>query len=156
MPPKRKRAQGTGETSHTESIAHGLENPPLTAAQIVELVATTVAQVLASRPDSQPPPDQQTEEIRKRREELENLRKERSSALPPPPAREVPFFDEVLDAELPQHFKYPNVGEYDGMGDPEEHLSRLENAALLHRYCQASCSQPSKNSNTCGNLSKIG
>ncbi|KZV48426.1 hypothetical protein F511_37767 [Dorcoceras hygrometricum] len=104
MPPKRTRAQGTGETSHMESISQGSENPPLTAAQIVELVATTMAQVLASRPDSQPPLDQQTEEIRKLREEIENLRKEKSSAPPSPPAREGPFSVEVLDAELPQHF----------------------------------------------------
>ncbi|KZV51149.1 hypothetical protein F511_06213 [Dorcoceras hygrometricum] len=72
--------------------------------------------------------------MRRMYEELENLRKEKSSAPPPPPAREVPFSDEVLEADLPQHFKYHNVGEYDGMGDPEEHLSRFENAALLHRY----------------------
>ncbi|KZV44873.1 hypothetical protein F511_32905 [Dorcoceras hygrometricum] len=53
---------------------------------------------------------------------------------PPPPAREVPFSTEVLAAELSQHFKFPNVGEFDGMGDPEEHLSRFENVALLHQY----------------------
>ncbi|KZV54199.1 hypothetical protein F511_35635 [Dorcoceras hygrometricum] len=53
---------------------------------------------------------------------------------PPPPALAVPFSTEVLVAELPQHFKLPNVGEYDGMGDPKEHLSRFENAALLHQY----------------------
>ncbi|KZV56851.1 hypothetical protein F511_27410 [Dorcoceras hygrometricum] len=32
MPPKRTISQGTGETSNTESIAQGSENPPLTAA----------------------------------------------------------------------------------------------------------------------------
>ncbi|KZV33635.1 hypothetical protein F511_12334 [Dorcoceras hygrometricum] len=151
MPPKRTRTQSNGENSNTESTAQGSENPALTSAQIAELVATTVAQILAGQHAPQPPPNlnQQAEEIRRMREELEarqaeemrkmyeeleNLRKEKSSAPPPPPVREVPFSDEVLEADLPQHFKYHNVGEYDGMGDPEEHLSRFENAALLHRY----------------------
>ncbi|KZV45419.1 hypothetical protein F511_42386 [Dorcoceras hygrometricum] len=131
MPPKRTRAQGTGETSNTKGIAQGSENPTLTAAQIAELVATTVAQILANQPESRPPPDQQSEKIRKLQEEIESLKRERSSAPPPPPAREVPFSAEVLAAELPQHFKFPNVGEYDGMGDPEEHLSRFENVTTL-------------------------
>ncbi|KZV14282.1 hypothetical protein F511_43849 [Dorcoceras hygrometricum] len=134
MPPKRTRAQGTGETSNTESTAQESENPTLTAAQIAELVATTVVQILANQLESCRQPDQQSEEIRKLQEEIESLTKERSSAPPPPPAREVPFSAEVLVAELPQHFKFPNMGEYDGMGDPEEHLSRFENAALLHQY----------------------
>ncbi|KZV36187.1 hypothetical protein F511_20086 [Dorcoceras hygrometricum] len=69
-------------------MTQGSENPTLTPAQIAELVATTVAQILADRTESQPPPDPQAEEIRKLREELENLRKERNSAPPPPPARE--------------------------------------------------------------------
>ncbi|KZV30822.1 hypothetical protein F511_37019 [Dorcoceras hygrometricum] len=167
MPPRRTKARGTEENSNTESTTQGSENSTLTHAQIAELVATTVAQILAGQPAPQPPPnlDQQVGEIRRMREELEtrqaeemrrmreelesqrveemrrmyeeleNLRTERNSAPPPPPAREVPFSTEVLDADLPQHFKYHNVGEYDGMGDPEEHLSRFENAALLHLCC---------------------
>ncbi|KZV51710.1 hypothetical protein F511_13122 [Dorcoceras hygrometricum] len=114
MPPKRTTAQGTGETSNTESIAQGSENPTLTAAQIAELVATMVAQILANKPEPCRQSDQQSEEIRKLQEEIESLRRERSSAPPPSPAREVPFSTEVLAAKLPQHFKFPNVGEYDG------------------------------------------
>ncbi|KZV51825.1 hypothetical protein F511_11202 [Dorcoceras hygrometricum] len=90
MPPKRNRAQGTGETSRIESMSQGSENPNLTVAQIAELVATTVAQILANRPESHTPPDQQSEEIKKLREEVERLREERSSAHPPLPAREIP------------------------------------------------------------------
>ncbi|KZV56009.1 hypothetical protein F511_12708 [Dorcoceras hygrometricum] len=141
MPPKRTRAQGTGETSRTESMSQGSENPSLTAAQIAELIATTGAHILADRPESHPPPDQQSEEIRKLREEIARLREERSSAPPPLSAREVPFSAEVLAAELPQYFKFPNVGEYDGMRDPDEHLSRFENAALLHKYVDLSSAE---------------
>ncbi|KZV55639.1 hypothetical protein F511_26803 [Dorcoceras hygrometricum] len=125
MPPKRSRAQGTGETSNTESTAQGSENPNLTTTQIAQLVAATVEQILANQPESHPPPDRQIEEIRKLQEEIARLREERNTGPTPPPAREVPFSPEVLAAELPQHFKFPNVGEYDGMGDLGEHLSRF-------------------------------
>ncbi|KZV47722.1 DNA binding protein [Dorcoceras hygrometricum] len=74
MPPKRTRAQRSGENSNTESTMQGSENPTLTPAQIAELVATTVAQILASQPTPQPQPDldQRAEEMRRMREELEN------------------------------------------------------------------------------------
>ncbi|KZV23489.1 hypothetical protein F511_41878 [Dorcoceras hygrometricum] len=126
-PPRRSRLQETGETSRTE-------NPPLTAAQIAQLVAATVEQILANRPKANPLPDEQADEIRGLREEVARLREARVAETPPLPARVVSFYTEVLAAELPQHFKFPNMGEYDGMGDLEEHLSRFENAALLHQY----------------------
>ncbi|KZV36033.1 hypothetical protein F511_31456 [Dorcoceras hygrometricum] len=102
---RHKCQQGSGADPDTQH----------TAAQIAQLVATTVEQILANRPESHPSPDQQSEEIRKLWEEIARLREERSSAPPPPPAREVPFSAEVLAVELPQHFKFSNVGEYDGM-----------------------------------------
>ncbi|KAL0411004.1 UNVERIFIED_CONTAM: hypothetical protein Slati_3690100 [Sesamum latifolium] len=36
--------------------------------------------------------------------------------------------------ELPLNCRTPAITEYDGVADPMEHLSRFENAALLHRY----------------------
>ncbi|KAL0411282.1 UNVERIFIED_CONTAM: hypothetical protein Slati_3717900 [Sesamum latifolium] len=36
--------------------------------------------------------------------------------------------------ELPLNCHTPAIAEYDGTSDPMEHLSRFENAALLHRY----------------------
>ncbi|KAL0456230.1 UNVERIFIED_CONTAM: hypothetical protein Slati_0962200 [Sesamum latifolium] len=36
--------------------------------------------------------------------------------------------------ELPANCCTPTIAEYDGTTDPPEHLSRFENAALLHRY----------------------
>ncbi|XP_073129264.1 uncharacterized protein, partial [Henckelia pumila] len=50
------------------------------------------------------------------------------------PVRNIPFSAEILESKLPKNFKFPHVGEYDGKGDPEEHLPRFENAALLHKY----------------------
>ncbi|XP_073025057.1 uncharacterized protein [Primulina eburnea] len=108
-------------------------------AELVRLITTTVEQVLAQRPDNNPPPGQdheaQRQEIQSLREEMERLKEERNAPpLPPLLARGIPFSAEILAAELPQNFRFPNVGEYDGSGDPEEHLSRFENAALLHQY----------------------
>ncbi|KZV38795.1 hypothetical protein F511_19845 [Dorcoceras hygrometricum] len=78
MPPKRTRAQRSGENRNTESTTQGSENTTLTLAQIAELVATTVAQILASQPAPQPQPnlDSRAEEMRRMREELENQRDE--------------------------------------------------------------------------------
>ncbi|KAL0413096.1 UNVERIFIED_CONTAM: hypothetical protein Sradi_1511300 [Sesamum radiatum] len=36
--------------------------------------------------------------------------------------------------KLPLNWKEPNLLEYDGTTDPQEHLSCFENIALLHRY----------------------
>ncbi|KAL0290206.1 UNVERIFIED_CONTAM: hypothetical protein Sradi_7054400 [Sesamum radiatum] len=36
--------------------------------------------------------------------------------------------------ELPMNCRTPAIAEYDDTLDPMEHLSRFENAALLHRY----------------------
>ncbi|KAL0453038.1 UNVERIFIED_CONTAM: hypothetical protein Slati_1281900 [Sesamum latifolium] len=36
--------------------------------------------------------------------------------------------------ELPLNWKEPNLPEYDGTTDPQEHLSCFENIALLHYY----------------------
>ncbi|XP_073152108.1 uncharacterized protein [Henckelia pumila] len=64
---------------------------------------------------------------------MENLKKKQSGYLATP-VRNIPFSAEILESELPKKFKFPHVGEYDGKGDPEEHMSRFENAALLHKY----------------------
>ncbi|KAL0411386.1 UNVERIFIED_CONTAM: hypothetical protein Slati_3728300 [Sesamum latifolium] len=46
----------------------------------------------------------------------------------------VPFTETVMADELPLNCRTPAIAEYDGTADPMEHLSRFENAALLHRY----------------------
>ncbi|KAL0458849.1 UNVERIFIED_CONTAM: hypothetical protein Slati_0512100 [Sesamum latifolium] len=46
----------------------------------------------------------------------------------------IPFTEEVMADELPVNYRTPAIAEYDGTIDPQEHLSRFENAALLHRY----------------------
>ncbi|KAL0440387.1 UNVERIFIED_CONTAM: hypothetical protein Slati_2521700 [Sesamum latifolium] len=45
----------------------------------------------------------------------------------------IPFTDEVMADELPVNCRTPTIAEYDGTTDPQEHLSRFENTALLHR-----------------------
>ncbi|KAL0455574.1 UNVERIFIED_CONTAM: hypothetical protein Slati_0896600 [Sesamum latifolium] len=46
----------------------------------------------------------------------------------------IHFTEEVMAAKLPVNYRTPAIAEYDGTTDPQEHLSRFENAALLHRY----------------------
>ncbi|KAL0439540.1 UNVERIFIED_CONTAM: hypothetical protein Slati_2437000 [Sesamum latifolium] len=46
----------------------------------------------------------------------------------------IPFTKTVMADELPLNCRTPAIAEYDSTTDPMEHLSRFENAALLHRY----------------------
>ncbi|KAL0394902.1 UNVERIFIED_CONTAM: hypothetical protein Slati_4456400 [Sesamum latifolium] len=46
----------------------------------------------------------------------------------------IPFTETVMADELLMNCRTPAIVEYDGTTDPMEHLSRFENAALLHRY----------------------
>ncbi|XP_073132975.1 uncharacterized protein [Henckelia pumila] len=100
------------------------------------LIAQAVQRALAERDEANiPHPDHNAhlEEIKKLKEEMEQLRKKQAGYLATT-IRNIPFTQEILDADLPKQFKLPHVGEYDGKGDPEEHLARFENAALLHKY----------------------
>ncbi|XP_073138061.1 uncharacterized protein [Henckelia pumila] len=45
-----------------------------------------------------------------------------------------PFSQEVIEEPLPSHYKSAKIREYDGGTDPEEHLTRFENVAMLHCY----------------------
>ncbi|KAL0322064.1 UNVERIFIED_CONTAM: hypothetical protein Scaly_2502800 [Sesamum calycinum] len=46
----------------------------------------------------------------------------------------IPFIEGVMADELPMNYRTLATAEYDGTTDPQEHLSRLKNAAWLHRY----------------------
>ncbi|KAL0411840.1 UNVERIFIED_CONTAM: hypothetical protein Slati_3773700 [Sesamum latifolium] len=46
----------------------------------------------------------------------------------------IPFTETVMADELPVNCRTPTITEYDGTTDPQEHLARFENTALLHRY----------------------
>ncbi|KAL2230570.1 UNVERIFIED_CONTAM: hypothetical protein Sindi_1651400 [Sesamum indicum] len=46
----------------------------------------------------------------------------------------VPFTNVVMANELPANCCTPAIAEYDGLTDPQEHLLRFKNVALLHRY----------------------
>ncbi|XP_073278611.1 uncharacterized protein [Primulina huaijiensis] len=65
--------------------------------------------------------------------EIRILRQQVGSRAPVP-KRGSPFSLAILKEGLPPNFRQSNVGEYDGYTDPEEHLGRFENAALLHQY----------------------
>ncbi|XP_075474704.1 uncharacterized protein LOC142505554 [Primulina tabacum] len=65
--------------------------------------------------------------------EIRRLREQVGSRAPVPKKR-GPFSLSILEEGLPPNFRQSNVGEYDGHTDPEEHLGRFENAAMLHQY----------------------
>ncbi|XP_074579566.1 uncharacterized protein LOC141836059 [Curcuma longa] len=52
-------------------------------------------------------------------------------------ANGTPFTRRILDEELPKHFRTPQFLDYNGSTDPEDHLGRFENAAMLHQYTDA-------------------
>ncbi|XP_075481216.1 uncharacterized protein LOC142521927 [Primulina tabacum] len=45
-----------------------------------------------------------------------------------------PFSDIIVREPLPEHFKSAKIKDCDGSSDPEEHLSRFKNMAMLHCY----------------------
>ncbi|XP_042409984.1 uncharacterized protein LOC121999362 [Zingiber officinale] len=53
------------------------------------------------------------------------------------PEEQVPFSTRVLGEKLPKGYKPPAIGEYDGSQDPEDHLRKFRNVALLHQYSDA-------------------
>ncbi|XP_042409901.1 uncharacterized protein LOC121999266 [Zingiber officinale] len=57
--------------------------------------------------------------------------------FPEDPDERVPFSARILNERLPKGYIAPLIGEYDGSKDPEEHLRKFKNAALLHQYSDA-------------------
>ncbi|KAL0298799.1 UNVERIFIED_CONTAM: hypothetical protein Sradi_6539700 [Sesamum radiatum] len=47
---------------------------------------------------------------------------------------DIPFTEGVMADELPMNCRTLAIAKYDYTTNPQEHLSRFENAALLHRY----------------------
>ncbi|XP_073061690.1 LOW QUALITY PROTEIN: uncharacterized protein [Primulina eburnea] len=76
---------------------------------------------------------QELEDLRKKVKELEA--KAGSSQVSTPAASQgCPFFLQIVSEPLPAHFKATKIREYDGNSDPDEHLTRFENMAMLHCY----------------------
>ncbi|KAL0442082.1 UNVERIFIED_CONTAM: hypothetical protein Sradi_0147100 [Sesamum radiatum] len=46
----------------------------------------------------------------------------------------IPFSEAVMADEMSVNYRTPTITEYDGTTDMQEHLSRLKNIALLHRF----------------------
>ncbi|XP_042423459.1 uncharacterized protein LOC122011092 [Zingiber officinale] len=57
--------------------------------------------------------------------------------FPEDPDEKVPFSARILNERLPKGYRAPSIGEYDESKDPEEHLRKFKNAALLHQYSDA-------------------
>ncbi|XP_075481342.1 uncharacterized protein LOC142522058 [Primulina tabacum] len=71
-------------------------------------------------------------ELRQKMRVLEGQLERRSVVRAVP--RGCPFSDIIVREPLPGNFKSAKVKDYDGNEDPEEHLARFENMAMLHCY----------------------
>ncbi|XP_075518298.1 uncharacterized protein LOC142552407 [Primulina tabacum] len=74
---------------------------------------------------------EELEELRKKVQLLEGHVGSKGSA---PVAKSCPFSDIIVREPLPGHLKSAKIKDYDGSSDPEEHLARLKNMAMLHCY----------------------
>ncbi|XP_073313447.1 uncharacterized protein [Primulina huaijiensis] len=83
--------------------------------------------------ETQPHQSGEISEMGEMCKEIQMLRQQLGSRAPAS-KRGIPFSLAILEERLPPNFRQSNVGEYDGYTDPEEHLGRFENAALLHQY----------------------
>ncbi|XP_073119533.1 uncharacterized protein [Henckelia pumila] len=106
----------------------------MTVDQLSQFITQTVQAAMGQNPP--PPPVGQPNPMDAVWEEIRRLGRQ-VGGRPGPIQRESPFARAILDEELPANFKQPTLGEYDRSSDPEEHLGRFENAALLHRYSDA-------------------
>ncbi|XP_075481301.1 uncharacterized protein LOC142522010 [Primulina tabacum] len=74
------------------------------------------------------------EELGELRKKVKILERQVGSKGSAPVVKGCPFSDIIVREPLPGHFKSAKIKDYDGSSDPEEHLARFENMAMLHCY----------------------
>ena len=47
-----------------------------------------------------------------------------------------PFAEEVMQDDMRGNYQPPRIANFDGTGDPNRHLSRFRQVALLHKYSE--------------------
>ncbi|KZV55874.1 protein STICHEL-like [Dorcoceras hygrometricum] len=113
MPPRRNIVQHSGESRNNDSGSSpggSRREEALTTERIMQLVASTVEQVLARRGGTQPESrsQSQVEEVKKLQEEAQRLKD--AQPTPSPSAdRSVPFSKDVLPSQLGGRHSYPVV-----------------------------------------------
>ncbi|XP_073300266.1 uncharacterized protein [Primulina huaijiensis] len=116
----------------------------LTPEDLAKIVSDAIEAALAKRPlvNHSTRPEQEQEHAQKEHEEEKRDEERESSAGSKSPTvaedaqivKGCPFSDAIIREPLPGHFKSARVKDYDGSSDPEEHLARFENMAMLHCY----------------------
>ncbi|XP_073121062.1 uncharacterized protein [Henckelia pumila] len=74
------------------------------------------------------------DELHELRRKVQKLEEGGSQMACPIKIPGCPFSQEVIEEPLPLNYKSAKIREYDGSTDPEEHLARFENVAMLHCY----------------------
>ncbi|XP_073018166.1 uncharacterized protein [Primulina eburnea] len=83
--------------------------------------------------ETRPRPSEENPEMEEMWREIRTLRQQLGNRAAAP-KKGSPFSLAILEEGLPPNFRQSKVEEYDGHTDPEEHLGRFENTALLHQY----------------------
>ncbi|XP_075491166.1 uncharacterized protein LOC142529496 [Primulina tabacum] len=151
MAPTRRTNQDTSriqEENNTHLSCAG--GPPLTGSRptinltpedLAKIVSDAVEAALeeerreeereSSSGSKSPTVAEELEELRKKVRVLEGQVVSKSSAQV---VKGYPFSDIIVREPLLGHFKSAKIKDYDGSSDPEEHLARFENMAMLHCY----------------------
>ncbi|XP_073067275.1 uncharacterized protein [Primulina eburnea] len=98
---------------------------------------------------------QELEDLKKKVKELE-AKAGSSQVSTPAASHRCPFSLEIVSEPLPAHFKATKIREYDGNSDPDEHLTRFENMAMLHCYSdKIKCKQQQEIQEDCFSLFEV-
>ncbi|XP_075515931.1 uncharacterized protein LOC142550751 [Primulina tabacum] len=129
--------QGTEGNNRGPRGGQGGRMADLSLDQLAQLIKRSVDEALcrnqAPSPPPQQPPNPPPEHLEAIWEEVRRLGRQ-MGGRPPILDKESPVSPEILNEDLPVNFRQPTIKDYDRSTDPEEHLGRFSNSALLHRY----------------------
>ncbi|XP_073064019.1 uncharacterized protein [Primulina eburnea] len=110
----------------------------LTLEQLGQFIARTVDEAMRRNQESMGVGEQASRQEHEENVEVHQSRVEETQSIQSGEISEMgEMWKEIRmlrQQDFPRVFRQLNVGEYDGHTDPEEHLWRFENAALLHQY----------------------
>ncbi|KAL0406388.1 UNVERIFIED_CONTAM: Retrovirus-related Pol polyprotein from transposon opus [Sesamum latifolium] len=131
-PPRRSTSSDTSIEELSPALLGAIQQ--IVAAALREHVPVAAPSRLTPPPEADVPVEEDEEEAPV---PVPPAGKRRDIPLPGPqevPPQWLARLEHLQRDELPLNCRTPAIAEYDGTMDPMEHLSRFENAALLHRY----------------------
>ncbi|KAL0448563.1 UNVERIFIED_CONTAM: hypothetical protein Slati_1412700 [Sesamum latifolium] len=131
-PPRRSTSSDTSKEELSPALLGAIQQ--IVAVALQEHVPVAAPSRLTPPPEAHVPEEEDEEEA-----PVPVPPAGRRHDIPLPGPQEVPpqwlaRLEHLHKDELPLNCRTPAIAEYDGTTDPMEHLSRFENADLLHRY----------------------